>query len=115
MFQLLVAILILYRLIFLRRELREYKTYIDDFNVTVMDGPPLPFSSYIPFRHDNGITYYGAIFFQVLGTWLFGVYIGSIDVILGGFLIHSKAQLLILKNYINLFAEKAEEMFVSFK
>lgn len=84
-----------------------------DINMTVAKNPPLPFVSYIPFPHESGFAYYFAVFFQIFGTWLFGVYIGAIDVILGGFLIHSKAQLLILKNYIALFAVKAEEMFVS--
>lgn len=108
--------LIVYRLIFVHKELKEYREYVVTMkfsNVTVTEGPPLPFLSYIPFPHNAGIAYLAAVFFQIFGTWLFGVYIGAIDVILGGFLIHSKAQLLILKNYIKLFAQKTEEIFVS--
>lgn len=82
-------------------------------NVTVKELPPLPFASYIPFPYDQGLAYVAASSFQVFGTWLFGVYISAIDIILGGFLIHSRAQLLILKNYISMFAKKVEEEFVS--
>lgn len=88
---------------------------MQDSNATVIEKLPLPFVSYIPFSHENGFNYYTAVFFQTFATWLFGVYISAIDVTLGGFLIHSKAQLLILKNYIKLFAEKTEEVFVSIK
>lgn len=86
---------------------------MENLNVTISTKAPLPFVSYIPFTHNDGIAYYTAFLFQVIATWLFGVYISAIDLILGGFLMHSKAQLLILKNYIGLFAEKTEEMFVS--
>lgn len=112
-FQLLVVLLVLYRIIFLHKELREYKKQLAGNATVLTRGPPLPFVSYIPFPHEDGFAYYAASFFQTFGTWLFGVYIGAIDVILGGFLIHSKAQLLILRNYISLFAEKSQEMFVS--
>lgn len=104
-----------YRTIFVTTQLGEYRrqiTFQQNVNMTFKE-VPLPFFSYIPFYHEDGFYYYAAGFFQIFGAWLFGLYICGIDAILCGYVVHSNAQLLILKNYINLFLEKSEERFVS--
>lgn len=108
-FQSFVAILMLYRVIFARTKIHETR---NTNNSTFLDDVPLPFESYIPFEHSQGFSYYAASAFQLFGTWLFGFYISLIDATICAFMIHSNAQLLILKNYINLFLEKSEERFV---
>lgn len=111
-----MVILIIYRIIFVQKELKAYEANVatrTDLNVTIAANPPLPFASYFPFSYEHGPAYYAAYVYQFFCTWGFGIYISGIDVILCGFLLHSKAQLLILRNYIGMFVEKAEEMFVS--
>lgn len=113
-FQLFVAILMVYRSIFAKAQIGEYRRQLANVhneNMTFKE-VPLPFVSYIPFYHDDGISYYAASIFQIFGAWLFGLYICCIDAILCGYVVHSNAQLLILKNSINLFLNKSEERFV---
>lgn len=114
-FQLFVTILMVYRSIFAKSQIVEYRrqqaAFVPHENMTFKE-VPLPFESYIPFYHDDGISYYLASSFQIFGAWLFGLYISCIDAILCGYVVHSNAQLLILKNSINLFLNKAEERFV---
>lgn len=103
-----------YRTIFTKTQIGEYRRQAA-YNLkenNTFNEVPLPFVSYIPFYHENGLAYFVAAFYQVFSAWLFAVYISSIDAILCGYVVHSNAQLLILKNHINLFLEKSEERFV---
>lgn len=75
--------------------------------------PLLFIKSYVPFDRENEIGYWMTVTFQFYSTFLYGQYICAIDVILCGFMIQVKAQLLILKNYVDLFLTKCEEKFVS--
>lgn len=104
----------IYRYIFTKTQIGEYRRQVAlnlKENMTFKE-IPLPFVSYIPFYHDSGMAYFAAAFYQVFSAWLFAVYISSIDAILCGYVVHSNAQLLILKNHINLFLKKSEERFV---
>lgn len=72
------------------------------------------FLSYIPFDHNRSPLFELVCGYQIFNAWLYGIYIGSIDTILTGFMIHAKAQFLIVKNLLAHIIEKAEELYVSF-
>lgn len=82
------------------------------------DTAPFPkagtaFLSYVPFDHNRAPLFEIVCAYQIFNAWLYGIYIGSIDTILTGFMIHAKAQFLILKNLLAHVVEKAEELYVS--
>lgn len=95
----------------------EYNDYnemmkkIDEGNETVSK-PPTAFLSYIPFKHNKSPVFEIVCAYQIFNAWLYGIYIGSIDTILTGIMIHAKAQFLILKNLLAHIVEKAEQLYV---
>lgn len=74
--------------------------------------PPTAFLSYIPFKHYKTPLFQIVCAYQIFNAWLYGIYIGSIDTILTGIMIHAKAQFLILKNLLAHIAEKTEQLYV---
>lgn len=82
-------------------------------NATAIPPPGTSFLSYIPFEHSKTPLYQMVCAYQLFNAWLYGIYIGSIDTILTGFMIHAKAQFLILKNLLGHIVEKAEELYVT--
>lgn len=68
--------------------------------------------SYIPFEHNRSPLFEIVSGYQIFNAGLYGIYIGSIDMILTGIMIHAKAQFLILKNLLGHIVEKAEELYV---
>lgn len=85
-----------------------------DPNATFVPILPTPYYSYFPFNIEHSPVYEIAVSYQIFCVWIYGIYISAIDTILTGYLIHIKAQFLILKNYISLYIQKAEEQCVSF-
>lgn len=74
---------------------------------------PTPFYGYFPFDYQYSPLYELICVYQIGVAWLYGLYLGCTDTILTGFMIHIKAQLLILKNCINTFVERAVRKQVS--
>lgn len=70
---------------------------------------PTPFYGYFPFDYQRSPYYEFICFYQLGNAWLYGLYLGSIDTILTGYMIHIKAQLLILKNCISSYVQQATE------
>lgn len=81
-------------------------------NATFVPILPTPYYSFFPFNIEESPVYEIAVAYQIFCVWIYGIYISAIDTILTGYLIHIKAQFLILKNYIHLYVEKAEEQCV---
>lgn len=81
-------------------------------NATFVPILPTPYYSYFPFNIEQSPIYEVAVSYQIFCVWIYGIYISAIDTILTGYLIHIKAQFLILKNYIHLYVQKAEEQCV---
>lgn len=97
--------------------LSEHKTYIKMLDGYQNPNETIPnaettFLSYIPFEHNKSPLFELTCAYQLFNAWLFGIYIGSIDTILTGFMIHAKAQFLILKNLLAHIVEKSEELYV---
>lgn len=76
---------------------------------------PTPFYGYFPFDYQNSPLYELICVYQLGNAWLYGLYFGCTDTILTGYMIHIKAQLLILKNCIINYVEKAEERYVAYR
>lgn len=86
-----------------------------EVNATFLPILPTPYYSFFPFNIERSPYYGFAVCYQIFCVWIYGIYISAIDTILTGYLIHIKAQFLILKNYINLYVQKAEEQCVKIK
>lgn len=78
-------------------------------NATVKLIRPTPFYGYFPFDYQRSPLYELICAYQLGNAWLYGLYLGCTDTILTGYMIHIRAQLLILKNRITIYVEKAEE------
>lgn len=94
-----------------------YLEMLEAHNRQENDTTPIPragtaFLSYVPFDHNKTPLFQIVCAYQIFNAWLYGIYIGSIDTILTGFMIHAKAQFLILKNLLAHVVEKAEELYV---
>lgn len=70
------------------------------------------FLSYVPFSHNKSPLFEMVCAYQIFNAWLYGIYIGSIDTILTGIMIHAKAQFLIVKNILAQIIEKSEQLYV---
>lgn len=78
-------------------------------NATLQLIRPTPFYGYFPFDYQRSPFYELICIYQLGNAWLYGLYLGCMDTILTGYMIHIRAQLLILKNRITTYVEKAEE------
>lgn len=95
----------------------EHISYIKRVNDIINENGTIPkaetaFFSYIPYEHNRSPLFEITCAYQIFNAWLYGIYIGSIDTILTGLMIHAKAQFLILKNLLAHIIEKSEELYV---
>lgn len=114
-FHTVVIIVLAMRAIATHSEHMDYLKMIDSIkkkNETIPKAESA-FLSYIPFEHNTAPWYEIVCAYQIFNAWLYGIYIGSIDTILTGFMMHAKAQFLILKNMLSRIVENAEQLYVS--
>lgn len=58
------------------------------------------FYTWVPFEYQQSPKFEIVFAYQLFSCWVYGFFIGAIDTILTGFMIHIKCQCLILKNSI---------------
>lgn len=78
-------------------------------NVTISQ-PPYPYPSKLPFRLSSNpaASYFLESFYQSACVWIFGLYLGYSDMIIGGLMMHVTAQFRIVTNALLTVMDKAE-------
>lgn len=113
-FHTVVFIVLSMRAIATTSEHKDYHRIVQEINKGNETTPKAEtaFLSYIPFEHSSSPWFEIVCAYQIFNAWLYGIYIGSIDTILTGFMIHAKAQFLILNNLLAHIVERVEELYV---
>lgn len=87
--------------------------YDSTTNSTVIPDRAMPFFLWAPFDYVESPIYEIMFFYSLLCPWVFGLYVGTLDLMITGFIAHINAQYLILKNSLSMYVEKGEEAHVS--
>ncbi|KRT85990.1 hypothetical protein AMK59_2529, partial [Oryctes borbonicus] len=68
----------------------------------------LPYTTWVPFDTNTSPYYEIAFAYQIVGALIYGLLIGTCDSFIAGFMVHIKAQLLILKNSLRSYIDRAK-------